>query len=157
MKTYTSTSGLYLTKNSIAYADFLNTMTWDCFCTLSTKYSLTMNQARRAADRLHSFLNTKYGNARIFWVAEPFDSRVGYHIHALVSISPSSIVKDIAEVIKKAWQVVTKGGNGKSYNNTVIRPYDSNLGANYYVSKYMLKNNADYDILLENSMANNQS
>lgn len=136
------------TTKTIEYGNFLNSMDWDCFCTLSTSYSLTVQQARRAADRLHSFLNTNYGNARIFWVAEPFDSKVGYHIHALVSINPSSIIKDMTSVIKKAWQVVTKGSNGKKHNHTIIRPYENNLGANFYVSKYMLREHSDYDILI---------
>jgi hypothetical protein len=136
------------TTKTIEYGNWLNTMDWNCFCTLSTSYFLTMKQARRAADRLHSFLNTNYGNAKIFWVAEPFDSNVGCHVHALVSFNSSSVIKDMVSIIKRAWQVVTKGNRGKKHNHTVIRPYESSLGANFYVSKYMLRNNSDYDILV---------
>ena len=106
-----------------------------------------MKAARRAMARLYSFLKEKYGNVRIFWVAEPFDTKYGYHTHALVYIE-HYLARNMKALLNKAWQVVTGGGGGKKYNNTVLKQYDEKLGANYYVAKYMMRNNADYDILL---------
>ncbi|MGP8216226.1 MAG: hypothetical protein ACLQQ4_11715 [Bacteroidia bacterium] len=128
------------------WGDWLNTMNWDFFCTLSTRYSMTLAAARRAAERLKNYLSTRYGNVKVFFVAEPFDTKYGYHIHALVSFENSAL-RGLKDILNRAWQVVTRGKGGKGYNNTVIEPYDKELGANYYVSKYLMKKNADYDLL----------
>jgi hypothetical protein len=109
---------------------------------------MSVKSARRAAERLYSHLQKHIGNVRVFWVAEPFDTKYGYHLHALIHIG-NPVLSGAIELIKKAWQVVTKGKGGKGYNNTVIEPYKKELGANYYVSKYMLRHNSDYDIHLK--------
>ena len=79
----------------------------------------------------------------IFWVAEPFDTKYSYHLHALLKV-PGKPASNAAYYIKKAWQVVSKGKYGKEYNFTVIKPYDANLGGNYYVAKYLHRYNAEY-------------
>lgn len=145
MRSYTCTSGLPSNEIIIAYADWLNSMDWGFYCTLTTRYSMSVKSARRSAERLYSHLQKNIGGIRLFWVAEPFDAKYGYHIHALIHfVNP--ILYDAKELIKKAWQVISKGKGGKEYNNTVIQPYKSELGANYYVSKYVLRNNSDFDI-----------
>src|SRR5437870_708364 len=88
------------------YADWLNREEWNCFCTFTTRYSMTMKQARRAMDRLHSFLIAKYGQAKIFWVAEPFDTRHGYHTHALVHFT-HPLGKKMKSALRQAWQIVS--------------------------------------------------
>lgn len=144
---YTCTSGLQSSNRNIAYAEWLNTMDWGFYCTLTTRYSMSMRSARRAAERLYSHLQKNIEGIRLFWVAEPFDTNYGYHIHALIQFS-NSTSKNAIGLIKKAWQVVTKGNRMKEYNNTVIEPYNSELGANFYISKYLLRSNSDYDICL---------
>jgi hypothetical protein len=129
-----------------AYADWLSTKEWDFFCTFTTRYSMTMKQARRAMERLHSFISDKHGKARIFWVAEPFDARHGYHTHALVHLE-NPLGKKLKAALRKAWQIVSKGKGGKENNHTVLKDYDKKLGARHYVSKYMLKKDSDYDML----------
>jgi hypothetical protein len=152
MRSYTCTSGLHSNELIAAYGDWLNGMPWGFYCTLTTRYSMSIRSARRAAERLHSHLTKKLGGIRLFWVAEPFDTKYGYHIHALVHfVNP--ILHNAIGLIKKAWLVVTKGKGGKEYNNTVIEPYQSELGANFYVSKYMLRYNSDYDICLPSTNA----
>lgn len=146
MYSYTCTSGLRSHNKNIAFAEWLNTMPWGFYCTLTTRYSMSVRSARRAIERFHSNLQKRLGGIRLFWVAEPFDTKYSYHLHALIKVSNPK-VKNVIELLKKAWQVVTKGKGGKEYNNTVIQPYKSKLGANFYVSKYMMRNNADYDIL----------
>ena len=81
----------------------------------------------------------------IFWVAEPFDTKYGCHLHALVQVKgklPNTITH-----IKNAWQVVSKGKGLKEYNNTTIKDYDPLKGGNFYIAKYLFKNNADYDLI----------
>ena len=131
---------------TIEYANMLDKMEWDFFCTFTTRYSMTMKQARRAMERLHSFISDKHGKASLFWVAEPFDTRQGYHTHALVHFA-HPLGKKMKAALRKAWQIVSKGKGGKENNFTDLKPYDKKLGARFYVSKYMLKKNADYDIL----------
>ena len=133
-------------KKSMAahYGDWLNTMEWDCYCTFTTRYSMSMEAARKSIERLNDFLTKQYGSKpTIFWVAEPFDIKYGYHLHALIKMQgkPTS---NLAYYIKKAWQIVSKGRYGKEYNFTVIKPYVATLGGNYYVAKYLHRYNAEY-------------
>jgi hypothetical protein len=129
------------------YGVFINSFPWDYFCTFTTRYPLSMNAARKAMARLHSSLKSNYGCCQLFWTAEPFDSNYGYHIHALIKFSELQS-RNMEPLIKKSWQVVSKGRGQKEYNNTTIKPYDSTMGGNYYVAKYLSRDNADYDILL---------
>lgn len=135
------------TVTSSLYANWLNTMEWQFFCTFSTRYDMSVKSARRAMERLQNFITVNYGKARIFWVAEPFDTKYGYHTHALLYIE-KPIGKSLKTLIHKAWQVVSKGKGGKENNHTTLKQYNKELGANYYVSKYMLRKNADYDFLI---------
>ncbi len=133
-------------KKSMAthYGDWLNTMEWDFYCTFTTRYSMSMQAAMHSIERLNSFLTEQYGSKpTIFWVAEPFDTKYGYHLHALIKV-PGKPVANAAYFIKKAWQVVSKGKYGKEYNFTVVKPYIAKLGGNYYVSKYLHRYNAEY-------------
>ena len=131
----------------IEYADFLNGFDWDFFCTFSTRYELTMKSARRVMERLHSHLTKHYGKVKLFFVAEPFDVKNGYHTHALVQFE-QPIARSLKSILRQAWQIVSGGIGGKGNNHTILKKYDKDLGANYYVSKYMFKQNSDYDILI---------
>jgi hypothetical protein len=83
---------------------------------------------------------------QIYWVAEPFDSKYGFHIHCLVKFECANPQKRKKELIK-AWQIVTKGSCGKNYNWTSITPYNANLGGKYYVVKGISKNEVEYGFL----------
>ncbi len=133
----------------IGWADWLNGKEWHFFCTLSTKYSISVEGTRRAMQRLYNFITENYGGVRIFWVAEPFDTRYGYHAHAFIYFEDtnSRTINELRKFTIRAWQIVTKGGGQKKYNHTHILPYIKNLGAHYYISKYMHRNNSEYDFL----------
>lgn len=153
MKNYTSTFRLPPRQNerlnqnksmAVIYGEWLNTMEWDFYCTFTTRYSMSREAARNSMYRLNNFLTEQYCfKPTIFWVAEPFDTKYGYHLHALLKVQgkPTS---NLAHYIKKAWQIVSKGKYGKEYNFTVIKPYDANLGGNYYVAKYLHRYDSDY-------------
>ena len=131
----------------VDYAEWLNKMKWQFYCTFTTRYSMSMKSARRAMERLHSHLSSHYGKVTLFWVAEPFDTKYGYHTHALIFVE-NQLVKSLKALIMNAWQVVSSGKGGKLSNHTVLKPYDKKLGANFYVAKYMFSKNADYDVLI---------
>ena len=156
MKSYTCTSLLpqrqkeSVTKTppiSVSYGNWLNTMPWDYYCTFTTRYQLSKPAARRSMARLQDIIKRQYMDIpEIFWVAEPFDSKYGCHLHALVKITgktPQTITH-----LKNAWQIASKGRGLKEYNNTTIKDYDPQKGGHFYVAKYLQRHNADYDFYL---------
>lgn len=134
-------------KHSIQYAEFLETINFNRYCTLTTRYSQSMPSARKTMVRYHNIIKDNFPQAQMFWVAEPHDTKYGYHTHALISLSDSEVSNTDME-LNRAWQIATNGKGGKGFNKTNIQPYIKDKGANYYVSKYMLRNNADYDFFI---------
>ena len=116
-----------------AYATWLNSLPWGFYCTFTTRYQMSIHSARRSMDRLQSLLECQYlEKPTIFWAAEPFDTKYGCHLHALIEIK-SKTKKTIIH-IKDAWQIVSKGKGLKEYNNTTIKPYNRFKGGHFYVS-----------------------
>lgn len=98
----------------------------------------------------------KNSPCRIFWVAEPFDLKEGFHLHALFAYKPvkgqnwkrptttkngNKIMLDVA-LVNCTWE----GVSGKGNRSTVLR-YDKRKGARYYCGKYLMKNLSDYDFV----------
>lgn len=156
MKNYTCTSRLPPRQKerfkqniptAAIYGDWLDKTEWSLFCTFTTRYSLTVKSARRSMQRFNEFLTTQYSfKTTIFWVAEPFDTGDSYHVHALLKVEGKA-TDNLIYYIKKAWQIVSKGKNGKEYHQTILRPYEPSKGAHFYVAKYIHRPGADYDIL----------
>jgi hypothetical protein len=150
---YTSRALLYPKKceNNISneYAQFLNSQEWDYYLTLTTRYQMSIKSARRAAERLFSRIEERHGGSKLFWAAEPFDSKESYHLHGLIHFNNRNIGESNAafHIIKDAWQIVSKGGVGIESNYTLCKRYVKDLGAHYYVGKYIQKRHSDYDIL----------
>ena len=150
----TCTSGLFQTQQQIdkkhalikGYGSWLNSYEWDYYCTFTTRYQLTLPSARRTMVKLHGLLTHNLGAAPIFfWVAEPFDTKYGCHLHALLALNNKTPTSKTD--IKNAWQVVSKGKGLKEYNNTTIKEYDRFKGGHFYLTKYLQRNDVDYDIL----------
>lgn len=145
------------------YAEWIESMEWDFYMTLSTGYQMTLKSARRAADRFHKIAARNIGQNRLFWVAEPFDLKDGYHIHALVKFACERLKNQStrhqgAKVsldwigVRRSWSIAAgnksykaKGADGVRAD---IQRYIPSYGANYYLGKYMQKEQADYDLLL---------
>jgi hypothetical protein len=145
---YTSTSSLPLTKRVVdEYGNFLGQTNWTFYCTLSTRYSLSDVSAKRYIEATHELLQLKFNlNTQIYWVAEPFDSKYGFHLHCLVKFNCEEPHKHKKELIK-AWQIVTNGSCGKKYNWTNIVPYDPKLGGRFYVVKGIGRDDVEYGFL----------
>jgi hypothetical protein len=145
---YTSTSSLPLSQRLFnEYGNLLGQTNWTFYCTLSTQKSLSIKSAQRYIERTHEQLQTNYNlETQMYWVAEPFDSKYGYHLHCLVKFNCEDPHKYKKELIK-AWQIVTKGSYGKKYNWTSIVPYDANLGARYYMIKWIGRNDVEYGFI----------
>lgn len=119
------------------YSNYLDSIEWTHWCTFTTRYDLSMKSARRMSETIFNHLGNKNDLfARIdkmFWVAEPFDVKDGFHIHALVQTNLDS--KEIYEWTKKR------------YGRSLVLPYEKEKGAHSYVAKYITKSLSDYDIL----------
>lgn len=129
------------------YGEFLEKTNWTFYCTLTTSYSLTLNSARRCVERYHESLKFNFGiENQIFWIAEPFDCKYGYHLHALIKLNCLRPLEQ-KNTLNKAWQLVTRGSYGKSYNWSIFDTYKPNNGGNYYVSKYIGRDDIEYGFL----------
>lgn len=132
-------------------ADFLDTFDWDFFATFTSHHELTLPSARRAMEGLHRKLNVVTGSTpvneadrtRMFWVAEPFDCKEGFHTHALVKCGLGVNFENI----KKTWEVVCGAKKLGTKARAQLRRYVPANGANYYVGKYIQKRLCDYDFL----------
>lgn len=85
---------------------------------------------------------------RMFWAAEPFDTRIGYHLHGLMRIRNDLAVTLPFKMICEMYQVAA--GNTEieksKWHRVQLMKYNRKLGASYYCGKYITKELADYDI-----------
>jgi len=141
------------------WADYLESQEWDFFGTFTTGYSMTLPAARRAMERLRDIykrettfgpMSTEVG-MRIFWVAEPFDTKEGYHTHALIyshnrclkdSLNEDGLSEDFAR-LKRSWDIAAGSKVGSRCD---IQRYVPARGANSYLGKYLMKSHCDYEI-----------
>lgn len=126
-----------------ALAGFLDCISFDYFCTFTTRKPIGMPTVRRHAEKVIDkirngdlFTGSDY-EMSIFWCAEKFDVREGFHWHALLKA-------DIDKYQLWNWYF-TKYGRCQIIDN---REPDRQLAASYYCSKYVTKELSDYDIHL---------
>lgn len=79
----------------------------------------------------------------IFWVAEKFELREGYHLHALMRTDVSGTA---------IWQWWFR-----RFGRAEVRDFDPKLGAAGYVAKYVTKQLADYDVEISTVQAKHLS
>jgi hypothetical protein len=133
------------------FGKWLSGENWTHWTTLTTKKEMTINSARRQAEGFHKILNLA-GDAKIFFAAEPFDTKEGHHLHALLQLPEQLKYTDI----HKAWQYVS-GSKTRANNNRIqIEEYNSQKGATFYIGKYITKYLCDYDLLLPLNLSDKQ-
>jgi hypothetical protein len=143
------------------YTAWLKRQPWTFFCTGTTRYQLTINSARRLAERFYSAINNQSDRVVLFWASEPFDVKEGHHIHFLVYIAgiPSN---ELFDTLVNLWQWCTgnrilfiyAGTNRvewekNSWNAINLRSYNEKKGASGYCAKYINKRKSDYDYLCD--------
>lgn len=123
------------TKNQLnqEYAEFLDSIPWDYFCTFTTPYELTLKSARRLSNRIARTINIPRAG-KMFWGAEKFECKDGYHLHALIN---SPVPKHVL------WEWYFE-----KYGRNSITNYDSGKSGSYYVTKYISKELSDWDIII---------
>jgi hypothetical protein len=145
MDQYTCTPGVSCKqKKGKEWAKWIDTLEWSYYCTFTTRYSLSVNSARRSMERLFQKIRAKFPGLRMLWAAEPNASRSGCHIHALVySIEES---KKLKWVLSRSWQIVS-GKNQDSY--CIVEPFFKGRGGPEYMTKYFEHPKSEYDLLID--------
>jgi len=143
-------------RNHKHLAEYLDSQPWDFFMTGSTGKSLSLPSARRLAERYFSMMPA---SSKLFWVAEKFECKDGYHIHGLLDLQGSDLRDDRSRtgVLANWWQLAT-GNHCKSndsdgirweiWNQIDLQPYMKSVGASGYCAKYINKKHTDYDLLI---------
>lgn len=127
-----------------AFAGFLDCISFDYFCTFTTRKPISLLSCRRIAQKV-VYRITRFDdlyfrsdpNASIFWAAEKFELRDGYHFHALIKANIDKY---------QLWDwYFRRYGRCQIIDN---REPDRQLAASYYLSKYITKEISDYDLIL---------
>ncbi len=138
-----------MTKVQQSFGTWLGSHSWTHWGTFTTPYTLTLPSARRLMERFGTMRVGAVGSPkvvkRLFWAAEPFDCREGYHTHALVQIAEGMPYKAAIN----AFQVASGNKDlGKAkWARVQLSAYDPEQAACFYVSKYISKKLADYDLI----------
>ena len=130
------------TNSTQQYGDWLKQYDWQYFGTFTTGYEMTIRTARRSMQRFYDE-TSKAGKTRMFWVAEEFELKDGFHTHALITVPDCLQYKNLIDI----WQKVSGGKNKGFWNRIDLQKYDKRRGAGYYVGKYVTKKLTDYDLL----------
>ena len=128
-----------------AWGHFLNETPWTCFCTFTTHYKLKKKRARKVMEQMTAQLLEKYTNSfRIFWVAEPHADKQDFHVHALIKIDATVVTPK--QSLTEAWHKVCYPSGYRKTNLVDVQDYEAARGGQYYVAKYLQKEEVDYDI-----------
>lgn len=138
-----------LTKKRNEFGDYLKSIYFDYFCTFTTPYKMTLPSARRAVERFGKLIEKYYPKYFMFWSAEPFDLKEGYHLHSLIKTNSNSTTTYLdKKVINEIWQIATKGSSIKAKSNKVdIRKYKAGKRGSNYFCKYIKRPHSDYDFI----------
>lgn len=121
--------------------NFLAVVNFTHFCTFTSRRPISLNATRRIAENVAKYVDA--GNTgSMFWAAEKFDVREGYHFHALLATPINAM--DIF-----GWYF-PRYGRCQIIDNT---DPERQQQASYYCSKYVTKALADYDIYFSRKIA----
>lgn len=129
----------------LAYATMLQEHHWDFFVTYTTEHKFTLPAARTLMEKYHKVLK-KYDGS-MFWVAEEYGEKEGFHIHALIAIRKSSKVIAIQgnQYFKNLWNNLVAEQYGDSKAHIDVQQYERTKAAASYVTKRLVSVNVDYD------------
>lgn len=123
---------------NIQYGAWLNTLDWDTFSTITYRKNIRPKANRGIMTSLGKYLDKRLDDYMMFWAME-YTHRGLVHDHLLVKNAYAT--KHIDSFLKSKGLSISKG----------IKhiPYDKDLGASYYVSKYLNRKDAQYDIIIK--------
>ena len=129
-----------LSPEAQAFSNLLSKYNFDTFGTFTTRRPLSLPGARRMAERFAVKINAGQTTS-MFWAAEPFDTREGFHFHGLLKLGGFYTPTDL-------WQYWT---NEMKYGRSQFLPVSRKFGTNAvenYCAKYISKHLSDYDIYI---------
>lgn len=124
----------------LGLCEWLDGKKWDTWTTLTTQYELTLPGARRAMIRFQD-LTDKIAPSAVFWVAEKFDCKDGFHLHSLWNFDKAISNKINYELFKQSWKTAVNNEKAFCYSEH----YQKHFGAHSYLAKYITKGITDYD------------
>ena len=125
------------------FAGFLDVVDFDYFATFTTRKPIGLNATRRIAENVCRFLGADKGISSVFWAAEPFDVREGYHFHALIKTPIHQMeIYDYYFDRHGRCQII------------VNRDPAVKRAASYYLTKYITKKCSDYDFHFSDEIKN---
>ena len=139
-----------------AYSNYLASQPWTWFCTMTTGYELTLKSARRLVERTTDNWKKLDPDVRVFWAAERFECKDGYHLHALVyaPTGPKNIQAFVETYQAMVGNKVVANNGGKlrfdAWARIDLRKFNPKRAAAKYLVPYMFKEQskgqgADYD------------
>ena len=108
-------------------------MRWTWFATFTTPYELTLPSARRLVERTVKEWRKIDASAKVFWVAEKFELKDGYHLHALVYAKDGE--KRFNEFVH-TYQAMARGRVVGNVNGKDVRAVDKRLASTVTQENY---------------------
>lgn len=106
------------------YSEWLQGMKWTWFVTWTTPYELTLPSARRLVERTAHAWRELDHSVRVFWVAERFELKDGYHLHGLVYARKG---EELFGEFCQVYQAMARGRVVGNADGKVIRSVDKKL------------------------------
>jgi hypothetical protein len=91
---------------------------------------------------------SKTNPCQVFWAAEKFDVKDGFHLHTLWKFQNEIHNRETYCQFVNDWRTICKTNSANVYSKT----YKMEMGAHKYISKYITKQITDYDYFDTNSM-----
>jgi len=134
-----------LTPYQRTFSDFLGQYKFETFATFTTKKTLQLTGARRMAENFARHIGAGETSS-MFWAAEPFDSKIGYHFHGL--INTFGRISNLE--MRNYWSEYK--GFGYSDFLKIRRTIGKEDQVESYCAKYITKRLADYDLYVGGSL-----
>lgn len=132
------------------WSEYLEEIPWTYFATFTTPYEMSLRSARRIMDKYHRKMTIEGRDDWIFWAAEKFKLKDGYHLHALIKTE----FPWTRENLWLLWQDVSvypgqksKRDDGNVFNRCDVQKRDFKKKAGSYICKYLTKSVSDFDFL----------
>ena len=117
----------------IGYANWLGSMSWDIFSTITYRYDVKEKQNYRIMTALEKYLQTLKKPFKMFWVAEFTNYNYNTHNHLLVK---GDIVNNINYHLKS-----------KSLIGDYVKHYQYEKEASLYVSKFICDRKTNWNMI----------
>lgn len=118
------------------WGNWLGKTKWDYFSTITYKFDINSKRNENIMLEIEKKIQSKMKNYKVFWIMEQTGNKYQTHNHLLIK---GNGVKD---------EIITHLKKKNLINDKFIKhiKYDKQLGANYYVCKYIKSKNIRYGI-----------